>query len=391
MTLAFEPHHRGAVPEAVLCLWAFQFAKVIVYCFNGRGNTFCRSGIKLSPRERQFSPRCFYSVGRRKGRLRLCSIGCSGSVRAASTTTRTTWTTRSAAAPGAAGSCRGLALWAGGSPLLAIPFPGRRSCKFCATCSRPGSLVGQLTARSANHSRLAAGSGRVRAGARTNDASTAAPATTATTSRRATRSGCCCAASSACPGPCAASPCAAGAWIRIRRVARHKERALYAQTIEVGPADILPEGTVSSRMRPKDDAFGIGPILRRVGFQPIHNECNILSCSGSTTLDRDTNHPILRGPYPDIVVEQIRLHGLLFDLVAGATRDIDEDGPIVAAFLGNKHINQILGLRTVGEISHQRDSRVELNVLVRRCRIDGPVRVVVILPKQRPHQFRRAP
>src|SRR5436190_23975561 len=108
-------------------------------------------------------------------------------------------------------------------------------------------------------------------------------------------------------------------------------------------------------MRPDEQAIRIAFVLRDVLLDPVNGQRNIataivpVSRSGMSLYEH-AHHSILRGPPSDVVVKGVGLACLLFDLVAGAARDVDQHWTIAATFVRCEDVDDVLGIRTEGLI-----------------------------------------
>src|SRR5262245_37053196 len=102
------------------------------------------------------------------------------------------------------------------------------------------------------------------------------------------------------------------------------------------------------------------------------------------------DHPVLRRPAPDVVVERVAFADLLLDLVAAAAGHKDEDRTIPATSISHEDIEHILWMRSERLIACDCDTRIQLTFESRRCGVGGPVSVVVVFRHERPIQPSRA-
>jgi hypothetical protein len=118
----------------------------------------------------------------------------------------------------------------------------------------------------------------------------------------------------------------------------HENRTFYADTLwamELGMSDVNTERTITGGMRPDKHPIRVAAILRDVCLQPLDHRRDVFAAVIPVLtwmpLHRDSDHVVLYGPASDVVVERIGFAILLLDLVAGATRNINENCAISSA------------------------------------------------------------
>jgi hypothetical protein len=170
-------------------------------------------------------------------------------------------------------------------------------------------------------------------------------------------------------------------------VRAHKDCALHTQAIEIRTSDVLRQGTGAGGVSHDEHIVWIAFEFGHIALQIIDHQSDVLACWRPAPLHRHADHALVRSPLADVVVEYVGFDRLLFDLVACTARYINEYGSIRAAFLGHKDVDQILGLWSVRDVAHHRDTRVKLQAFIWRRSIDRPICVVVVLAEQRAKEF----
>src|SRR5262245_17638962 len=130
-------------------------------------------------------------------------------------------------------------------------------------------------------------------------------------------------------------------------------------------------------MRPDHHAIRIALELRDVLLQPIdrHREvaASVIPVRARVPLHGYGDHPVLRCPPADVVVEGVAFPNLLLDLVATSTGHKDKDRTISAAFIADEDVEQILWMRSKGLIACDGDSGIQLTFEARRRCTGRPV------------------
>jgi hypothetical protein len=134
-------------------------------------------------------------------------------------------------------------------------------------------------------------------------------------------------------------------------------------------------------VRHDEHVSGVPLVLPDVALQILDDERDVLSLGGSAALHRDADHALVRCPLADVVVEHVGFNGLLLDLVAPASRHEDEHRAIGTALVGHEDVDEILWLRAIGDVAHDRNAGIQLHLRVGHYCVDWPVCVVVVLAK----------
>src|SRR5262249_50065038 len=137
------------------------------------------------------------------------------------------------------------------------------------------------------------------------------------------------------------------------RISRHEDRAFQTHALgsmQLGMTDINSQWSIARRMRPDEHAVWISAVPRDIRLQPLNHRRYILAAVvpvlARVALHGHADHVVLHGPSPDVVVKRIRLAVLLFDLVASAAGDVNQDRAIPAALVRAEDIHQVLRMRT---------------------------------------------
>src|SRR6202043_3994861 len=85
----------------------------------------------------------------------------------------------------------------------------------------------------------------------------------------------------------------------------------------------------------------------------------VVPVRAGVALHVNADHPVLRRPTHDVVVERIRFAILLLDLVARAAGNVHQNGARRAALIGGEDVDYIFWIGTEGDIAGNGDARIE--------------------------------